>query len=222
MSELQFHCPHCQGLFAVDRSLVGTHVLCPLCSAEVLVPDIDQETMPEPPAPPPAPTAPAEDAVSLSCPVCQGQFLLPRELLGQQVECPHCQTVLDIGGDTTGVTEEKVPGEAAAIDEPVAPPADVSRLPPAYAETPPASEPAEYGPPSGVASEHPTTPSVSQEANVAAVVPASAEPIRKPARAPSPVRRLTPQERAKRKQVRNLIVGGGCLILLWIVYYLLI
>lgn len=100
MPVVQFHCPHCGGLFQIDESLSGQHVSCPLCASVVVIPDLGSAPAPTgfPPPPPelghyPSPSAP-EESLPLGCPVCSGVFQVTRSMGGQQVACPHCHSAV--------------------------------------------------------------------------------------------------------------------------------
>ncbi|MBW3597462.1 MAG: hypothetical protein KY475_09335 [Planctomycetes bacterium] len=99
MPAVQFHCPHCGGLFQIDESLAGQHVSCPLCAGVVAIPDLSPPAGDYPPPPPselgPYPPAPEHDeAISLGCPICSGVFQVTRSMGGQQVACPHCSNAV--------------------------------------------------------------------------------------------------------------------------------
>jgi hypothetical protein len=99
MPVVQFHCPHCGGLFQIDESLSGQHVSCPLCASVVAIPELAPPPAGFPPPPPPEsdpyPPAPAsEEAFQLGCPICSGAFQVTRSMGGQQVACPHCNNAV--------------------------------------------------------------------------------------------------------------------------------
>ena len=61
MSEVQFNCPECDGLFQVDETLAGQQVECPNCAQVIQLPEISDSPPPPPagedPVPPPPPSS---------------------------------------------------------------------------------------------------------------------------------------------------------------------
>jgi len=63
MTDVQFNCPQCEGLFQVDEGLAGQQVECPLCRQVIQLPELDSETDAAIPAPPPPPDSSAEPPI---------------------------------------------------------------------------------------------------------------------------------------------------------------
>lgn len=121
MAIQQLSCPHCGGVFQVDTAYAGQQASCPHCQGGVMIP-ADPGVAPsqpmdysagmaaapgqygyapqqpgavQPTQPTQYPTAP-ETSSSLSCSVCGGLFQVSSTMVGQQVSCPHCNTVVTV------------------------------------------------------------------------------------------------------------------------------
>ncbi len=83
-------CPTCGARLTVNAEDVGAHVECPMCKSV-----FQGQAAPTPtvvvPSPPPPP-APADVDIA-PCPKCRAELTVSETDLGQDVECPHCQTV---------------------------------------------------------------------------------------------------------------------------------
>lgn len=90
----QFQCPHCSGMFQVDRSMAGGQASCPMCHGVVQISadafQADKTTTAEPTAPP--------SGQQLSCPICAGLFQISPQMAGQEVLCPLCQARVTVPG----------------------------------------------------------------------------------------------------------------------------
>ncbi len=83
-------CPTCGARLTVNAEDVGAHVECPMCKSV-----FQGQAAPTPtvvvPSPPPPPE-PADVDIA-PCPKCRAELTVSETDLGQDVECPHCQTV---------------------------------------------------------------------------------------------------------------------------------
>ncbi len=83
-------CPTCGARLTVNAEDVGAHVECPMCKTVFQGQAAQTPTVVAPtPPPPPAPA----DVDIAPCPKCRAELTVSETDLGQDVECPHCQTV---------------------------------------------------------------------------------------------------------------------------------
>ena len=95
---IEFGCPSCQNLVRVADGAAGKKGKCPHCQTIVQIPGAAPQA-----APAAAPAAVASisakpGAVSFPCPGCGKTMKAPAAMAGKKGKCPHCQTVLIIGG----------------------------------------------------------------------------------------------------------------------------
>lgn len=229
-------CPHCRGLVQIDPAAAGQQVACPLCQGAMQVPSAEALSAAAPTPPPPVPpplTAPPPaspsmpwgirpvtvELMSLACPSCGGMFQVPPGAAGMQLPCPTCRQLVTI--------------PEAASAQPAAPPLIPPEQNPPEQNLPEASEPIESLLPPGAADASvvpgahvplpvaprpvPITPTPT-EGNVLAikdrpkVVGEGDDAVE--------VRRLSPEEKARRRAVRNVIlfIVGVAILLAYVVY----
>lgn len=82
-------CPTCGARLTVNAEDVGAHVECPMCKTVFQGQAAPAGAAPPPPPPPPPPA----DVDIAPCPKCRAELTVSETDLGQDVECPHCQTV---------------------------------------------------------------------------------------------------------------------------------
>ncbi len=137
------------------------------------------------------PTPPTNDAMEFDCPLCAGAFEASPEMLGQQVECPHCGEVVELPAAQEMPVAQERAEEAAAAPEPFGPADEPEPEPRAQTPQPPSE----------------------------ALAPAP-DKQPEPEQEPEPQRPLTRAERAAARKRFNLIlaaVGGMILLLAFLV-----
>jgi phage FluMu protein Com len=92
---IEFGCPSCQKLVRVADGAAGKKGKCPHCSTIIQIPS----AAPQPAAPALSAPKPAKPGtVSFPCPGCGKTMSAPAAMAGKKGKCPHCQTVVVIGG----------------------------------------------------------------------------------------------------------------------------
>jgi endogenous inhibitor of DNA gyrase (YacG/DUF329 family) len=76
-------------------------------------------------------TPPTNDAMEFDCPLCGGAFEASPEMLGEQVECPHCGQVVELPA-AQEIAEEVVaePEPTPTLERPEPEPESLSLSPP--------------------------------------------------------------------------------------------
>jgi DNA-directed RNA polymerase subunit RPC12/RpoP len=223
MSLSALTCPHCVGSFLVDSSMAGQQALCPNCKGMVVIPPI------EPTAPP---VWTSEPASQFACPVCLQAFSALGSMAGQQVLCPHCGSAVMMPHSPE--SSPSMPPVPQPVQETPLPPLS-PRPEPQYAPIP---SPVVAAPPSKPTPSHmppaakPTSrnrpviapmPEINVEHSPAEVIPTIREPAEPPTSSPTapPVRKLSPQERARYRLIKNAIVLAICAAVLALLFLVL-
>ncbi|MCE9545396.1 MAG: hypothetical protein K8T25_07755 [Planctomycetia bacterium] len=212
---LQFQCPHCSGIFQIDSQAAGQQVACPLCQGVVAIGQVDGPAEPPVAFEPPPVMAPAVPNVAvvrepgvqqLACPWCNGSFQVTADMVGQQVACPHCNESVSVPV-----------AEAGPFD----PPPVVEHAEPA---PPPAAEAIAAGQPTAVSTDPMAPASIAATADIHAVATtAAATAVLAPEQSTRKIvvgdkvveiRRLTPEQRARRRFTRNLVMIGICVVIM--------
>lgn len=106
MTDLQFACPHCQGIVKVTSSMAGSAVKCPLCIQVFQVPaspNVEASTENRS-------SSAADDLMKFACPQCTEPFQVTRSSLGKAVACPSCNSPVQL--PSTGVHAQGQPQES--------------------------------------------------------------------------------------------------------------
>ena len=221
MSAMQFNCPFCSGLFEVDAELAGQQVTCPSCAGVVLVPAASMADMPPPPPsdmmPPSGLPLPPND--------------VPPDLFRRDTPTPPEFATPPPAPPTINFA---MPPAPLRIDGRVAPPPPPEvrprndHLPPTIDEPPP--------PPALLPPTLPTPPEAPLSVPVTGLLKPRPVPVEaarskpetkqldldevaaRPATAP---RYITPEERAHRRMLRNVIWGFLGLVVLVIMAVIL-
>lgn len=243
MSAVQFHCPLCDGLFQVDDALSGIEVNCPHCQGLVMVPDFagpPQPTSETLQLSCPVCTGPFQVTAEMSgqqvtCPHCQQVVAVP-ELDGFPTGySPPPEPMLPpTAAAAVDVNAFYPPGyQAPATRTEPEHPREESLLPPsAGGGTVRTASPSDLLPP-GAAD---TTAAVSERKPLPAAIPERSakdpvliptdkgyvgvhEPVKTIRRHGEEVelRKLTPEEKARRRVVRNTILFLFCVVTLIVV-----
>jgi ribosomal protein S27E len=218
MNLVTLECPRCRGMIQVDSSAAGRQVECPLCTGTMQIPSAEAlaaapPTPPPaysqpPPVPPPMPPMPRGmprvpvDLMSVACPSCGGTFQVPPSTAGMQLPCPACRQLVSI----PEMTGPSLPADASEPVESLLPPgaANAATLPGEQMPLPAAPRPAFVAPATEgdrlVVQERPKVMGEGHEA--------------------VELRRLSPEEKARRRAVRNAILFllGLAVLLAYIVY----
>ncbi len=137
MPVVPLQCPLCTGVLQIDSAWGGQQVACPLCQGAIALP-AEAALLAMLAAPPPAP------ANALHCPVCSGPFQVAPALAAQQVNCPHCGSLVAVPALAAGPPTES---HVAAQWEPAREqPATIDDLLPPGAAAAPAGPPAQSQP----------------------------------------------------------------------------
>ena len=91
---IEFGCPSCQQMVRVPDGAAGKKGKCPRCGTIVQIPGPAAAAPADAAAPKPA----KPGTVSFPCPGCGRTMNAPVAMAGKKGKCPHCQTVLVIGG----------------------------------------------------------------------------------------------------------------------------
>lgn len=235
MNSVTLECPLCRGMIQVDCAMAGQQLACPLCQGTMQVPPAEAlaaaiappiaGTPAYAPAIPPVPVT----LMSLACPTCGGMFQVPPSAAGMQLPCPACGQLVTIpdASALAAASPPPAPVRPTSELEAMSPAADVaSLLPPGAAETGAAA--AGQMPPSGPSWDVKTLlPPGAADAGTPGeqvALPPAPRPILAPI-AGDPtvavkekpkvigrgqneveVRRLSPEEKARRKLIRNVIL----------------
>ncbi len=210
-----FGCPNCQNPFQVPDDAAGKAFQCPTCQSTVEVPGFADA------AETPNGSSPLEQAPSIFyCPLCSGQFGVEESMLGQKVACPHCAELVEIEPDFEEVPELETVDESSTIEtvqrkeaeqeepvaeeplpppEPVFEPQSVDHLLPPRCGVP---DPQRF--PTRLGSDTVILPDgdggyQSVEANIVTITHNGQE---------YELKRLTPEQRRRRKAIHNTITIG--------------
>ena len=93
---IEFGCPSCQQMVRVADAAAGKKGKCPRCGTIVQIPGPAAAAPVVAAAPKPKPAKPG--SVSFPCPGCGRTMNAPAAMAGKKGKCPHCQTVVVIGG----------------------------------------------------------------------------------------------------------------------------
>ena len=90
--QIVFSCIDCGGMVAAPAADVGSRADCPLCAASIVIPARDaapasstEEGMPR-----------AEEFISFVCATCSQEIEAPIDIIGLEVNCPACASVLNV------------------------------------------------------------------------------------------------------------------------------
>ena len=236
MSLSALTCPHCVGSFLVDSSMAGQEALCPNCKGMVLIPPVE----------PAAPPVPMEGTTQFACPVCFQAFGALASMAGQRVMCPHCgSTVMvphaqdvEIPIPAAPTTQPPVtvnasqaaptippperPVRPTAVVEPISPPKPPSTQPPST--QPPLTNPPLTNPPAPLnrpviapAAASRQSP-LAQEDSAGVFDPPA--PLT-PTGIERPIRKLSPEERARYRLIKNAVVLVICAAVLGALFLVL-
>jgi DNA-directed RNA polymerase subunit RPC12/RpoP len=105
-----FGCPQCQQKFQVPDDAAGMSFQCPACKFAVEIPVENQVV---------EPTAETDQLPQIfGCPHCHGQFGITQNMIGNELECPHCEETVAVSAETVPDFEETDVDETdAAKDE---------------------------------------------------------------------------------------------------------
>ena len=232
MNLVTLECPLCRGMIQVDAASGGQQVACPLCRGMMQVPALDLlAAIAQPPPPPafasPPPTPPAVpppmprpfaavpmELMSLSCPSCGGMFQVPPSAAGMQLPCPTCRqmvTIPDAAPASMSATPSFSPRQATPEEsEPLE-----SLLPPGAADpsvVPQSESPLPAAPRPVLVTAGPVDANPLAVRNQPKFVGQGMDQVE--------IRRLTAEEKARRRAVRNVIlfVISVAILLAFVVY----
>ncbi len=92
--QIVFSCPGCGGMVAAPPSDVGSQAECPFCSAAIVIPARDAETSSA--GTQEEGSARTEEFVSFVCATCDQEIEALVDMIGLQVNCPACASVLNV------------------------------------------------------------------------------------------------------------------------------
>jgi DNA-directed RNA polymerase subunit RPC12/RpoP len=245
MSLSALNCPHCAGSFLVDSSMVGQEALCPNCKGMIVVPSIESTV---PPVAPAETTSHFACPVCLQafaalasmggqqvlCPHCGSTIAVPHGPSEAPITAPPMsQPALPmLQPAPSSVERPHQPRRDPRVLWPgpgplnPLPPSSVAAAPPALSPAP-RSTPVENRPAAKLPSVNRPIPAPAVEAAVEDS-PTGVEPkIREPAQPAAttatgePVRKLSPQERARYRLIKNAIVLTFCAVVLGILFLVL-
>ena len=222
MSSLHFACPHCANLFQTAEASLGQDVVCPTCGNVVSLPSPNsaaQQSM----GPPRRQSGAQPNVSSLgpepsaTCPRCQGQFVIPQELVGKPFACPHCRQSIEVAPTPPRSEPPQLELLQSAPPRLTLAPSNTASAPLPHIE--PVTKP------KGTAAAADTRSSANRTS-----APRSNEPITsaKISAAPPPNKAASTRGqslhavRNNRKQLKNLIVFGVCILVLLVTLYLMI
>lgn len=156
-------------------------------------------------------------AVQFSCPHCRGMFQVDSGMAGQQVACPHCRGLLVVpaAGGYPGPAPVPPLLQSPSQVQPVQPtPVQPTPVQPTASASRSSGESGRPGP----LPMSPKAPARVSAPAASSMAPASVadgpirlrEPVKTVARGDDEVelRRLTPEERARRKMIKNVVLWG--------------
>lgn len=96
---IEFACVHCQQYVRVGDAAAGKKGKCPHCGTVVQIPGPSGGPQTAAASAPAAATPPKKNNnVSFPCPSCAKTVTAPAAMAGKRGKCPHCQSLLIIGG----------------------------------------------------------------------------------------------------------------------------
>jgi hypothetical protein len=194
-------------MIRVDAGAAGQQIACSACEGTIQVPSAEvlAAAAPPQPPPPPLPSEPANppqarsglwppvplELMSLSCPACANAFHVPPSAAGLELPCPSCQHLVTIPAPSTDAVAAPVP-DVETGPETASEPHVEKLLPPQLPQTA-MTAPATGG-----------IPFSAPQGEVAALL--DRPKLVGEGASEFEVRRLSPQEKARRRAVRNVIL----------------
>lgn len=117
MEKIRINCPKCTRRIKVTEKHFGRKISCPNCTHNFVAQDPDAPT--EAPAKDPKKD---EDLIRFNCPNCERILKSGREFAGQKMQCPSCNTNINVPGEkkskkslrTKGPSKKSKPAASAA------------------------------------------------------------------------------------------------------------